>query len=135
MLALSGDTYRSHPGEPASETYYKDGGPLNLDKGAERRLHNLASDFEDRAPPSTLEDINMVWGWAWEVAHRRRMLLQGNRYARLSFPTDKQESLSLEYLYVGCLPLQLVKGWGVVRRQLPLRNVGTTGMRETNSWR
>ena len=55
------------------------------------------------------------------MAHRRRMLLQGNRYVRMRLPHySKPRGPALEYLLIGQLPIKLTEGWASVPKSVAM---------------
>jgi hypothetical protein len=119
-LRSSGHYEYRVPGSEDTNRYYVEDDPLNYENYAENRLAAIRDDFEERDPPVSETVLEKVWHWTWEMAHRRRMLLEGNRYARLRLPYVKPEGPALEYLLIGQLPMKLTEGWAGVPKAIAM---------------
>jgi hypothetical protein len=112
-LALSRDTYYAKQDrQDDPERYYSAGVIDNLNDDSFRLwgwVHRAPERNDDDAEDIDEDEIFLKRrDWAWEMQHRRRMLIEGRRYVDLRYEEDGPK---LEFLYIGMLPMNVKLGW------------------------
>ena len=109
-LAFTGDTYRV-PGFEDDERYYMNATPLDFADPGEEHLLWIRNCHILRDPRPPIEDLEKIIVCTWEMAHRRRMLMEANKYAKMRLPLKEPRGPALEYLVIGQLPIKLHFSW------------------------
>jgi hypothetical protein len=84
-----------------------------MDHLSEEHQERLSEEDQDRFGDPVIK-------WVHEMAHRRRMLLEGNKYARMRLPYMAPEGPALDYLLIGQLPMRLTQAWNGVPKAVTL---------------
>jgi hypothetical protein len=112
-LALSRDTYYAKQNRQDGPERYCSAGVINDLNDDSFRLwdwvHRAAERNDDEAEGIDEDEIlGKKVEWAWQMQHRRRMLIEGRRYVDLRHEKDGPK---LMFLYIGMLPMNVKLGW------------------------
>lgn len=128
-LAFSGDTYLRREFQGDAFEHYYSMKYFNPQSDLERRLKRVAlftihdddarhdddgngNNNDNEGAGSDADEplqtpLQKRLDWAWEMAHRQKMLRQATKYVDLRYRGGPK----LEFLYIGQLPMQVKLGW------------------------